>query len=362
MSFEQIRYSMVWEDPESLKLGLNIRQDDDVLCIASAGCNVFALALEKPRRIVALDLSPAQICLLKLKISAIGLLDYDDFICLIGLSDSTGERRLEQYLRVKTNLDERTQQFWDARADVIQSGISSAGRLDLYFKKFREEKLVNFINHEIVTQLIQSSTLEEQGEVFSRVNLAGLKYEIFQFFGQEPLARFARDPAQFRFVDKADLQSEVWRRFVDVFTRTRVRDNYFLRYFLTGEYPTAEKKASPYLLEANYPALRGAVKQIEISEIDLETFLQQDAQGKFSKIALSDVFEYMSEEHADRVFALLGRAMRPGGRVAYWNLFVNRQAKLNSGLTELSELSTQLSAKDLLWLYQNFNVYEKVDP
>ena len=53
-----IQYAQCWEDPRTLLQGLNITEEDDVLSIASAGDNTFAILLENPRSVVAVDRDP----------------------------------------------------------------------------------------------------------------------------------------------------------------------------------------------------------------------------------------------------------------------------------------------------------------
>ena len=66
-----IAYSMLWEDSEVLVKALEINKNDNVISVASSGCNVLALLLQEPKSITAIDLNPAQIHFFKLKIKGI---------------------------------------------------------------------------------------------------------------------------------------------------------------------------------------------------------------------------------------------------------------------------------------------------
>ena len=78
---------------------------------------------------------------------------------------------------------------------------------------------------------------------------------------------------------------------------------------------------------------------------------------------LSDIFEYMSEGLSADVLELLAKALRPGGRLAYWNLLVprSRPASLASLLRPLEELAEGLASRDRTGLYSAF-VIEEVLP
>lgn len=365
MAFDQIRYSMVWEDPENLLKVLTPTPKDSVLCIGSAGCNVISLALHAPKRIVAIDLSPAQIALMRLKIAAIEDLSHSEFVSLLGLSDNDRQgERSAHYQKIRKRLDSAAQAFWDENIGLIESGISSSGRLDRYLKKFREERLGRYWPETIIRRLIDAQTTTEQMAILATTDLEGLKREIFEFFGREPLERFARDPAQFKYVETTDIQSELWKRFMRVFERRLLSENYFLRYFLTGRYPIDRDLGSPYLRPDNFAKLKPVVKKIEIVHQELERFLAREAPRSFDLIALSDVFEYMSADHATEVYSLVERGLRPNGKLSYWNLFVDRapDPQKNASLSLLEGLSKALSDSDRLWFYRDFRAYEKQVP
>ena len=59
--FSAIRYAQVWEDADVLLAGLDVQPGDVCVSIASAGDNALALLTKDPSRVIALDLSPAQL-------------------------------------------------------------------------------------------------------------------------------------------------------------------------------------------------------------------------------------------------------------------------------------------------------------
>ncbi|MEQ8659832.1 MAG: DUF3419 family protein, partial [Gammaproteobacteria bacterium] len=72
-------YNTCWEDPAIDRQVLELGPDDDVMVIASAGCNALDYALTAPASVHAVDMNPRQIALLELKLAAIRALDFDDF-------------------------------------------------------------------------------------------------------------------------------------------------------------------------------------------------------------------------------------------------------------------------------------------
>src|SRR5206468_10860889 len=86
--FSGVRYAQCWEDADVLLEGLDVRPGDVCLSIASAGDNSLALLTRDPARVLALDLSPAQLACLELRIAAFRELSHPELLELIGSTPS----------------------------------------------------------------------------------------------------------------------------------------------------------------------------------------------------------------------------------------------------------------------------------
>ena len=84
-------YNTCWEDPAVDHQALALAPTDDVMVIASAGCNALDYALAAPASVHAVDMNPRQIALLELKIAAIRTLDFEE--TFDGLSLHIRQRR-----------------------------------------------------------------------------------------------------------------------------------------------------------------------------------------------------------------------------------------------------------------------------
>ena len=97
-----IRYAQVWEDADVLLGALDARPGDVHLSIASAGDNALALLTTRPARVLAVDMNPAQLSCLALRIAAYRTLSHPELLELIGSRPST--RRLDLYERSRKAL------------------------------------------------------------------------------------------------------------------------------------------------------------------------------------------------------------------------------------------------------------------
>src|SRR5262249_59430145 len=95
--FSGVRYAQCWEDADVLVEGLGVRPGDVCLSIASAGDNSLALLTRQPARVIALDLSPAQLACLELRVAAYRALEHPELLELIGSVPS--RRRPQLYHR-----------------------------------------------------------------------------------------------------------------------------------------------------------------------------------------------------------------------------------------------------------------------
>ncbi|HRE83196.1 MAG TPA: DUF3419 family protein [Opitutaceae bacterium] len=88
VDFTHIRYAQVWEDADILLSALDIQPTDTVVSIASAGDNALALLGAGAARVVALDLNPAQLACLELRVAAYRTLTHAELLYLMGSRSS----------------------------------------------------------------------------------------------------------------------------------------------------------------------------------------------------------------------------------------------------------------------------------
>lgn len=353
LSEATLRYSMVWEDSALLTEGLALTDEDDVLCICSAGDNVLALALAGARSVTAVDMNPAQSALLELKLAAAERLDYSGFLQLLGLADGDAVAR---YRSIREDLNELARAFWDEHEDTLAEGVCFAGRLEKYILGFAREHLGDLWPADLFDKLVAADSVQKQAALYeSEARTAAFEERFRWYFGREMMAKHGRDPAQFRHVQDGDVGGYFLRRFSWAMTRTRLEDNFYVRAFLSGDYglPAA---GPDYLLPQNYDRLREVAPRVRVVTGQMEQVLAQH--GPFDKGAFSDMFEYMSEDLAADVLGGLADAFAPGGRLAWWCLLVPRPVPeaVRPRLAPLKDLGERLWAQDRSWFYRSFQV------
>jgi S-adenosylmethionine-diacylglycerol 3-amino-3-carboxypropyl transferase len=316
---ERIKYAQCWEDPTVLRRALGVGADDDVVSIASGGDNTLALLLDNPRSVAAVDMNHSQLHLLELKMRAIQNLQYDDFVHFVGARPCSYRSKL--YRLIRAQLSDTCAAFWDAHESDIDAGVIHAGRFERYLATFRSSVLPLIHSRETINQLLASTSLDNQREIYARLWNSSRWQLLFRlFFSRSVMGGLGRDRSHFLHVSRRDTATELLRRTHRGLTEVPIKGNYFLEYALTGSYGNLNA-GPPYLKERNFEMLRERVCRVRLQHTDLTRFLWWSNTGSFSRFNLSDILEYLSPSEIENLLTQLVRVSRPGCRASFWTLF-----------------------------------------
>lgn len=163
-------YAFTWEDARMDARLLKINSDDVILAITSAGDNILSYALERPKRIHAVDLNPAQNHLLELKAAAFRALDYHHVWKLFGEGKHENFKAL-LLGRLSPHLSSQAFDYW---LHIGPSTFDPRGK-GLYFTGGSRHaiQLVQWlgkllgIRHDL-KRLCEAQTLNEQREIWNK--------------------------------------------------------------------------------------------------------------------------------------------------------------------------------------------------
>lgn len=167
---EEYIYSFTWEDARVDSRLLKITSDDVILALTSAGDNILSYALERPKRIHAVDLNPAQNHLLELKVAAFRGLDYQNFWNLFGEGKHDDFHKL-LVEDLSPHLSSHAFDFW---LHAGPSTFDSRGK-GLYFTGGSRHalKLISWLGSLLgirkdMDKLGEAQTLAEQREIWTK--------------------------------------------------------------------------------------------------------------------------------------------------------------------------------------------------
>jgi S-adenosylmethionine-diacylglycerol 3-amino-3-carboxypropyl transferase len=353
--FGNIRYAQCWEDADVLLEALDVRPGDVCLSIASAGDNALALLTRSPARVLALDLSPAQLACVELRVAAYRALEHPELLELIGSTPS--RRRCMLYRRCRALLSPQARDFWDGRREAVTAGIGGAGKFERYFGLFRRFVLPLVHGRRAVEALLRGGTLEQRRAFYNRRwNTFRWRLMFRVFFSRFVMGRMGRDPSFFAYVE-GDVATRILSRAHYAITELNPEDNPYLQWILVGRHTRALPLA---LRPEHFATIRASLDRLEWRCQSVEDFLASTEPRSVDRFNLSDIFEYMSQENYHRLLERLADGARPGGRLAYWNMLVprSRPEHMKDRLRPLPELSARLHLQDKAFFYSRFVVEE----
>lgn len=355
---DELRYSHVWEDftcLEQLMAQEGLSNPKTVLTIASAGENALSFCCKGNSTIIALDLSSLQIQLGFLKKSAISTLCLEEYLIFIGLNSDKKETWQKIWKKVEAILPDERREFWRENQAHLELGVAHQGRLDRYFKKFRDQIFPQIWSSDDFQSIINAEDAQSQLMAFGKGDGDILKKAVSDFFSQQALSEEGRHESQFKYVEKKNIGSQFLKNFQQVISRDLVHQNPYLELFLTGR--ITPDSSHPLYAENTYKKIQNNLDQIQFRAQDLESFLSQTDQS-FDFMNFSDVFEYLSPEQAENLYQLAAKKLNPGGVLAYWTLLVDRHPQ--TPLLQYCSSSENISKKDQTWFYSQFLGYKRV--
>lgn len=354
--FSFVRYAQCWEDADILLDALDIGEGDVCLSIASAGDNSLSLLSRGPARVIAVDMNPAQLSCLALRVAAYRVLEHGELLQLMGSRECADRETL--YRRCRGALEAEARDFWDARPELVRAGIGAAGKFERYFATFRSRVLPWIHSRNRIDRLLKGGTLEGRRRFYAR-HWANRRWEfLFRlFFSRFVMGRMGRDPAFFRYVE-GSVAERILSRARHALTELDPAANPYLQWILTGRHTTALPHA---LRRENFDPIRENLDRLEWHCLSIEQLLASDPGLRFDCLNLSDIFEYMSDESFLDLLSTLAARSRNGARFAYWNMLVprSRPPELAHVLVPDTDLAGRLHLRDKAFFYSRF-VVERV--
>lgn len=372
-------YNTCWEDPRLDRVALDLGETDRLLVITSAGCNALDYALEGLQRVDTVDVNPRQNALLELKLAGIRQLDFETFFELFGrgrLADWDGVYKNQ----LRDALPAAAREYWDKNGKFF---YGRGKRPSFYFRGsagFFAWSINGYIDRVArirpqIDQMLAAETLEEQQKIYHDGVKASFWGPGIEFFMRRDatLSLLGVPRAQRRQLEKfypGGIAKFIEDRLDAVFSRLPLKDNYFWRVYLTGEYT---KDCCPeYLREENFAKLKGGlVDRVHTHTSTILDYLESTDQT-YSRYVLLDHMDWLAEHQAD-ILARQWQAIvdhADDRAILLWRSaalkveFINPiEVQLNGETHTLGELleynrelAEELHAKDRVNTYGSFDI------
>lgn len=367
-------YPQIWEDPKVDLAALELRPGARLVAIASGGCNVMSYLLAEPEAIIAVDLNPAHLALLRLKLAAARLLDdHAEFYQLFGAAEGKASVRLFDQ-RIAPDLDPETRRFWQSRnfkgqrrIRLLANGLYRQGVLG---RTIGLAHLACRLHGADPKALLQARTPAEQLALFETVLGPVFDKPLIKALAKMPTSLYGLGipPEQYNALteenpdDPAAVLRERVRRLVCDFP---LEENYFAWQALGRAYGPTGTARPPYLEAANYGRIRAQTGRVEVRHETMTDTLGREAPGSLDGYVLLDAQDWMTPAQLTALWQEIDRTGSAAARVicrtAGATSPVDRHLPqaLCQRWRRLDELSDRLFKQDRSAVYGGFHVYSR---
>ncbi|MFO1036777.1 MAG: DUF3419 family protein [Geminicoccaceae bacterium] len=370
--FEGLVYAQIWEDPEVDMEAMELGPKHRIVTIASGGCNVMSYLTADPAHVIAVDLNPAHIALLKLKILAAKRLpDHARFLRFFG--DARGRDNLEVYDGyLEPALDEESRAFWNKR------GPGGRRRISMFRRNVYKHGLLGrtiqmghvvFKLHGLEPERIVDATdLEQQRAIFAREIAPVFETKLVKKMAHMPALYFGLGipPAQFDALTSdadGDIVSVIRSRIERLACDFPIHENWFAWQAFARRYPQHGRALPPYLRAENFEAIRTRADRIDVHQTNFTDQLCKLDAASVDRYILLDAQDWMNRTQLTALWSQITRTARPGARVIFRTAAEESQlpdmlpADLLARWTYDALRSQELHAKDRSAIYGGFHLY-----
>lgn len=323
--FNGLVYPQIWEDPVVDMAAMEIEPHHHVVAISSGGCNVLSYLTANPARITAVDLSPAHVALVKLKIAGLRHLpDWRSFYRFFGEAKSR-ENVADYHEFLRDRLDPATRSYWEGR---LPSGRRRLSRFTGNI--YRKGMLGRFIGagHLLarmggvkLNRIVRCNSLDEQRACFENEIAPLFHGKAVRWLTGYRASLFGLGipPSQYEALAAGKPMAEVLRaRLERLACDFPISENYFAWQAFNRSYaPDASGPLPPYLQERNFKVLHGRADRIRMLHASLTDTLLAMPAGSAHRFVLLDAQDWMNDGQLNALWAAISHAAAPSSRVIF---------------------------------------------
>ena len=325
--FQGLVYAQIWEDPVVDIEGLALVPGDNVVCISSGGCNLMSYLTAAPGSIRAVDLSPAHVALVRLKLAAATALpDQAAFYDLLGHADRPGNPDL-YFRHIAPVLDPASRAWWETRMgltgrriDMFARGFYHYGALGRFIGAMH---LVAKVGGVDFRPLLAAQSLAAQQAFFDTEIAPLFEKPVIRALARRRAALFGLGipPAQFEKLAEdggGDVVPVLRERTRKLMCDFPVSENYFAwAAFNRGYRADGTGPVPPYLEARNFDAVRANAPNASIVNRSLTDMLADEPDASKQAYVLLDAQDWMTDAQLTALWTQITRTATPGARVLF---------------------------------------------
>ena len=314
-------FGLSQEDPLTEIKGMDLADGDSLLCIAAAGEVPLSIAALKNVSIVAVDPSEDQLRLCRIKQQTALVLESPNAAGFLGYTRMSGKRREKLFdKKIVSFLKKEDQDFWRKNMQCVRGGLIHCGKFERFIKKASRPALW-IIGRKNFYRLFDCNSRKEQEEIFDRYFAGILLKTIFKTaFHPWVYTNRGIDAVGMQHHQEGNIGDFFFNRFRNFCCSTPARDNFLLQYvfFRQSLFPGALPE---YLKSENHRTFLQNQSKIIFVKSTMEQVLTQVPPGKFNKIQLSNIGDWISKESMAGILVMIQEKTSPGSGVVMRHIY-----------------------------------------
>lgn len=369
--FSSFVYPQIWEDPLVDIDALAINPDTRMIAIASGGCNVMSYLTRSPKRLIAVDLNPAHLALLELKLVAARHLDsHAAFFRLF--ADAQSDTNIELFdQQLVGRLSIESLDFWQSRTlsgrrriDFFRTGLYRQGLLG---RSISAAHLLCRVLGCRLDRLVAAESHDALKRAFDDEVAPILNSRLIRLLFRYPTTLFGLGipPRQYDALmaeDPTRPVNVIRERVERLLTAFPLDENYFAHQALTHRYG---RSLPPYLQADAFDAIKAGAPTVERHHDTITSVLSREGNDSLDGYVLLDAQDWMDGDQLCDLWKAITRTAAPGGRFIFRS--AGRQPPLFNALPHeitrqwrrLDDMSERLHKQDRSGIYGAFHVFEK---
>jgi S-adenosylmethionine-diacylglycerol 3-amino-3-carboxypropyl transferase len=325
-AFHGLVYPQIWEDPIVDMNAMAIQPHHEIICIASGSCNALSYLTANPKRVIAVDLSPAHEALGKLKAAAFKYLPDQAAVSALLINAATHENIHNYDHYVAPRLDAKARAYWEKRdlfgrrrISMFKRGFYSFGLLGRTISTLH--LLSRFYGRDL-TRYLDCKTIAEQQAFFDKEMAPLFEKRFVRFITSHRASLFGLGipPAQFDLLagPEGDMAGVLKERTRILACDFPLSQNYFARQAFGRGYGTVEGHTLPPCLEAqNHEVVRANIDRYSVENVNLIEVLRSRPAGSLHRFVLLDAQDWMTDIQLNQLWSEITRTASDDARVIF---------------------------------------------
>jgi S-adenosylmethionine-diacylglycerol 3-amino-3-carboxypropyl transferase len=375
MLFSGLVYAQIWEDPCIDMEALQLRGDDDVIAIASGGCNVMSYLSTPLRSLTAVDLNAHHIALNELKKACATHFPSHRYIYDFFARTHNPINTQHYNMFIAPYLPKHARAYWE------QKNIWGHKKIECFNHNFYTHGLLgHFISlaHKLAAlygvslkDITNCRTLDEQQQFFDQKLRPIFRSSLFRFIVNRRASLYGLGipPAQYKSLlsegeDKGGMAYVLEQRVERLACHLPLATNYFAWQAFARHYNyTMPDAVPPYLMPTHFDMIKSQTHKLSIVQANLIDYLERARPHSLSCFVLLDAQDWMNDDTLNRLWRAIMLAARPNARVIFRtadapSLLTHRLDPAILSQWHYDEQSCRaLHARDRSAIYGGFHLY-----